>query len=61
MILMNKLRKRIFGAGILFLMMILAIGTMVSFAKERSSSYYLTIKKEFADGMTPEALNEAKK
>ena len=46
---MNKFRKRIFGAGILFLMMILAIGTMVSFAEERSSSYHLTIKKVFSD------------
>lgn len=56
---MKKLRKRILGAIILFLMIILAIGTMVTFAEERNSSYSLTIKKVFADNMTDEARTAA--
>ena len=47
---MKRLRKRICGAGILFLMTILALGTMVSFAEEKSTSYKLTIQKIFASG-----------
>ncbi len=61
MILMKKFGKRIFGVTILFLMMILAIGTIVTSAKERSDSYSLTIKKVFAEGMSQEALAAAEK
>ena len=62
MIPMKKPGKRIFGVTILFLMMVLAIGTMVTSAEERSNPYSLTIKKVFAvDKMTPEALAEAQK
>lgn len=61
MILMKKFGKRIFGVTILFLMMILAIGTIVTSAKERSNSYSLTIKKVFAEGMSSEALTAAEK
>lgn len=60
---MEKFRKRIVGAVILFLMMMLAIGTMVSYAEEGSgTSYKLTIRKVFAEDVLkdPDALAAAK-
>ncbi len=55
----QKKKKRIFGTGILLLMLLLTASTMVAFATgERSgNSYSLKIEKIFADGTPEEAKN----
>ncbi len=53
----GKVKKRIFGASILLLMTILAVGTVVFAESSRSSSYSLTIQKVFAPGTPAEAQN----
>ena len=56
-----KNRKRIFGAGIMFLMVVLALATAVMAANGRDAdgSYSLKIQKKFAEGIDSAVLAAA--
>lgn len=60
----KKIGKNSFIAGVLLLMVMLALGTLRTFAEEgakSSSSYVLTIRKVFADGTPDNVVAEAAK
>ena len=47
----RKWKKRIFGVSVFLVMVMLAVGTMVSFASgEKLDSYSMMITKKLADG-----------